>query len=211
MKPRLKLSVLAASIAVVGGLAAPAAHAIPTPIDITGTLSISGAGPVGNRALPIISGTTGTWAGLAGSTTNWTGLDFGTVNRVISGDGSFSNFSFGDAVTFTDPTSFATPGTLFTTSAAGELVTFTWATVTKAYTSGTQTYSLLFEGTMTITGGATTYDPTAYNLGWSSATNYATFQADAAPMPVPASLALLGVGLLGVAGAARRSRQTAQA
>jgi hypothetical protein len=204
MKISLKASALAASIALLGAMSAPA-HAVL----ISGNIGIAG------QATPVPGSQVSDWAGL--TTGTWTGITFinpGAIQAttpILSANG-FSASLFAPIQATFNPVSFGTPGVLFTATGSGsQTLTYTWSTVSFAK-NGT-TFQANFGGTLTLTGtGPTTYDPTPYTAGFSCSNNCSTGTWSinmASAVPVPGSLALLGVGLIGAAGVARRSVRAA--
>jgi hypothetical protein len=97
----------------------------------------------------------------------------------------------------------ANSGVITLTNPNGTTVTYTIATLTETSLQGFD----LFTGTGIISTNAAGFDPTEGTLKFSSQGNgVVTFSAtaSASPVPEPSTLALLGTGLVGLAGVIKR-------
>lgn len=235
MKLQFSPRALAASIALIGVMAAPAQATL-----LSGTLD--GASSFNAYATPTGPSVT-TWAHLGGSTTNWTGLSItnpasitGITPNLLSvagitltcggfpcqniqwanngsSYGATASISF-SSISSSTPSISGTAVTggyeLFKLAGTANTLTFYANSVTKGYSNNT--YSAVFNGYMDVTSGADepNYDPTPFKVTFSTAGGLGPYSFQAmANVPAPASVALLGLGMLGLAGLTRRSRPVA--
>jgi hypothetical protein len=151
------------------------AHAAP----ISGSMSLAGFSQVDNAL---------------------TGITFGSPNFYGSTTGDLLTIlGAGGLATMTNVL-FSTPGTLFSAPTGGSpTVTFAWDSVSvQTLASG-----LLVEFTGLMTTSAAGYDPTPFKFEYTSNAANNTSSWSASSVPLPGTVALLGLGLLG-AGLARR-------
>jgi hypothetical protein len=220
MKLPYKISALAASIALAGALAAPAQA---TPVLIGGDFSISTPSPSTNQgARPM--GLAG-WSAVTSGAANWTGIDFisGTpTGAFTANNGTVTTFGIVSPVTLVDLDFTALPANLVLGNGSGAYtgytMTFQVQSVTNKFKSG-NIYGVDMYGVLSFDDGnnaTNDFTDTNWLLSFSCAGCTTANQSNqtwsingSAIIPVPGTLALLGVGLLGASGLIRRSRREA--
>jgi hypothetical protein len=152
---------------------------------------------------------------------NSEGVEFNNPWVVVGGNGAYAGL-FGSLTTFTDfnwgngtgPSNVALSQTIWEFTSGMVTYRLTAGTITNISrgTVANDNISVVGNGTLEIVGGMTNFDPTpgtfSFTAGFTpgGAPNL-SFSADDSDVPEPASMALLGLGLLGAGVARRRSRR----
>jgi len=220
MKLPYKISALAASIALAGAFAAPA-QAVPSLIG--GDFSISTPSPsTGHGAKPM--GLAG-WTAVTSGAANWTGIDFIKANPTgafTANSGTVTTFGITSPVSLIDLNFNALPANLVlgqgSGAYAGYTMTFEVQSVANKFKSG-NTYGIDMLGVLKFDDANPSTNDftdtnwllsfTCPNCTTSNQSNVSWSINGSAIIPVPGTLALLGVGLLGASGLIRRSRREA--
>jgi hypothetical protein len=219
MKAPFRFAALAASIAIATAIATPA-HAAPVSgalAAVSGDLSFGPTTPFTNKGTVPLG--LAAWTNVTAGAANWTGIDFQAAAVPFGSTyGAVATFGI-TQVSLTDIDFGSLPSSLMLGQGSGAYagydLVFNVSNISNKNKSGNN-YSVDFNGTMTfeLSSGppsnafaATPWVVSFSCSGCTTGTSQNWSANGAAIVPVPGTLALLGLGLIGAAGVVRRSQR----